>query len=378
MSDSFPEYLPLPWVRWITDGFRCWEHDCWEHHAKFDDNTPPVLYGYDASVIKERSHAIRDQSINNPTTAQQFLQYEIVTEFLHADCENASIDQYYSIFESWAVLLDRYFFGGHLTQGPEKLINLRVCWFSYGPLYAFTSCSMGSPASRIVMFLRHDISGVRYSKALLFETLLHEMCHCYLNLFYNVCPVKGDAEVELEQNKGHAVSWSTLFWNACEVVARWHPEFSSFDKYPKLALQAPAAPRLGIKDNFISILQQAVIDNYYRTAHHRWPDQGNDIGSLELHSAIFDIHHGSLDRFLLSRFPFLMSIVKAVLVLNVVIFCFFLFFFWTCGYLGEFLALLCYGFMVSNNEVFICEIWFTIFGSLQVDFVCLPIYLGLY
>ncbi|KAI1419658.1 hypothetical protein F5Y12DRAFT_720455 [Xylaria sp. FL1777] len=350
--DPEPQYQPLPWIREVDNGYKTWKHDCSEHHAKFD-GSPPVRHGYDARDIKDRSRVIRHMSLNQPDTAMQFLQYEILSEYLQTVFENVSIEQCYSTFEAWAALLDQYFFGGFLTQGPEKLINLRVYLFSAFPIYGLTSYSIGSEASRIAIILRDDRSGNLFPKIRLFDTLLHEMCHAYGRQFYNFCPVNGDPEVEYDARGGHGRVWRTIYYNACEVLSRWHPAFSFLDRYPKPVLRRPAVRYRPVRENFRSILHRTVHDRYGPTSLHmrhlvtEYEKLHLENGNPELMTALISLRYVSFKRYLLLRLPFEQNIEKAVLVLSVVLFCLLVGLSLCLGYLGEFLALLCYGYMVA-------------------------------
>ncbi|KAJ8109710.1 hypothetical protein ONZ43_g6061 [Nemania bipapillata] len=299
-SDQSSAYLqPTPWDRPFEDGLGLFKHDCWEQHAQWPaDNTPPLLHGYDSEVLKDRAAAIREQSLNNPSLAQQALKYEIINEYLLVDLENTPVEQYYPIFESWAIFFDKYFFDGSLTQGPTKLLSIRLSWTHYEPdFYAFAPYSIAAPARRVVLLMKNAHSGVLYSKWDLFESLLHEMCHVYTFLFYNFCPVKMEFETEYSADGGHGILWATVFHNACAVVATWLPELSYFGRHPKTWLQEPEVEDKEIEPSHLYFLDEFLLADYITIASRstvlqaKWEVSTVDGNSVLFKRAVIDLNY---------------------------------------------------------------------------------------
>ncbi|KAI0876713.1 hypothetical protein GGS24DRAFT_498524 [Hypoxylon argillaceum] len=326
------------------DGMWPFKHDCLEQHAQWpSDNTPPVLHGYDASVLKARAEAIRDESLNRPTVAQRYLQYEIVAEFLLADLGNNTMEQYYGLFESWTVLLDKCFFDGSLTQGPQRLVTLRLFSTRYESVLGLTAHSIVEPARQIVILLRNCYSGGLHAKLDLFETLLHELTHVYAYLFFNFCPALCDFEEEYMGNDGHGLIWSTIFHNACAVVASWHPAFYYLGRHPKAWIDEPAAVECEQERNHLRLLERFLCRDYLDVASRsnillsEWEADDLRGRSKEFRISLLNLTYASSYKsFLRARVPFATNARNAFLALEATLLLFAYYIFWIYGYGNEF------------------------------------------
>ncbi|KAI1817293.1 hypothetical protein GGS20DRAFT_592217 [Poronia punctata] len=207
------------------DEHTAWVHDCETQHQTWGAGTP-VLHAYDASFLKDNAKRIAEESMSM-SQARKDLKNQILAEYLLPDLEHATIQEYYDALESWMVLLDKYFFSGSLTQGPERLVSLRLSANNWVMTWrGMTTYSIVLPHRRMAILLRDPNSGKRYSRAHLFEVLLHEMAHAYVRLFFNRCPLLNNNEYEADQCGGHGHLWETVYQLACRVACRWHPELA--------------------------------------------------------------------------------------------------------------------------------------------------------
>ncbi|KAI0421506.1 hypothetical protein F5X98DRAFT_370638 [Xylaria grammica] len=358
MSDEEPEYQPLPWYQAVYYTGEPFLHYCEDRHNNFDARYLS-FQGYDARVLKDRANRLREQSINNPTTAQKFFKYDFLTEFLLCDFENSSYEQICGTLEKLSVLLDLYFFDGVLTQGPEKLMSLRVYSLSFKEVYGYASNGLERYRMRVVLLLRDQNSGKLFPRASLIETLIHEMCHVFVRLFFNFCPLNDDAEEEVLQGAGHGLLWQNLFYNACEVMATWHPELSYFDHYPKISSGEPAVERSELKRGFFQTLDLTVFYTYpsppmVEIVRSEWFGRTPGVLNPRFRRAVFLLQEANFRQFVFSRVPFRHTVADAVVTLNrLFIFGFLLPILWWYGLLGWALAALYYPYMVSDDETFI-------------------------
>jgi hypothetical protein len=211
------------------DEYTSWTHDCSTDHQGWPGlgGEDPEFYSYDAFVLKAEAMRIAQDTLDPSNNPLQFLRYELLSEYLLANfsAEINLNDQYRSI-RAWAIALDLYFFSGSLMKDDDQLITLRLSAHNYSTWKGKTEHSIVSPNRRIVINLRDPDSGKRYSRAQLFDTLLQQMSHAYVKLFFNRCPRNHDNEYEYDRNNGHGALWVTVYQLACHAVCRWQPDLA--------------------------------------------------------------------------------------------------------------------------------------------------------
>ncbi|KAJ3573944.1 hypothetical protein NPX13_g4525 [Xylaria arbuscula] len=278
-----------------------------DHQKRIADGVLPRLHGCDAEAIKARSAELRNQLLNNPSTAQQFLRYEIESEFSSLDIDNATFSEISDTLDSWAVLLDKLFFEGRLTQGPERLINIHLSRYANFSLYhGMTAPSINPPKMSVMIYLRNYFTGHRRPKLELFNTLLHEMCHAYENALFNFCPVNNDAETESWENDFHGLIWQHVYYNAIEVVSTtFHPCFRQCARYPRPITGESAPVRMEADTDFSRLVFAQVYDTYQpAVAVGRFLDDwmvDRRPANPRLDRALFVLRYSTKENLLLSR-----------------------------------------------------------------------------
>ncbi|KAI0518071.1 hypothetical protein F5B22DRAFT_654389 [Xylaria bambusicola] len=372
-----------------SNGLMLWEHDCSLHHEqKLVDGIRPIFHGYDADIIKRKSTELRNQLINNPTIPQQLLQYEIVSEFLQADLQNAGIEVYYGIINAWAISFDLMFFDGFLTQGPEALFTIYLYWSGYPYCHAETGPSLNLPKLRIHIFLIDNENGTRYSKGHLFNAVLHEMCHAYEKSIFNYCQVKNDIEVESNYDSGHGRIWQTLFYNSIEVVSTWHPSLSHLGIYPKPATGQPALPTASLEINFGQLAHRLVRFEYLNEAE--WarafladkfkagPRYNDSEG--EFMSSLLGLRYFTSETFLDDILPNRLAVSKLFICCNAALFCIIALLLWCFDYwwFDWFIFVLTTHYMSTQSALRTYEAWLTLFRTPLLRLICLVLLARIY
>ncbi|KAI8627199.1 hypothetical protein F5Y19DRAFT_487140 [Xylariaceae sp. FL1651] len=350
--DNWDELQPVPWQQELFVNYTFWTHDCSDHHEKWPtDGTAPTLHAYDAQTLKDRSWHIRNTSIEKPSAIKRRLRHEFLTDYRLSSFEGATIEQSYQILESWAVLIDKYFFDGALTQGPEKLITLRVNSINFESLLGFTCYSIAGDQRLISVTLRYASSGKLRPKVYILQTLIHEMCHAYCSLFYNFCPVLGMTNPEYFDNGHHGALFNVIFNNPRIVMCFWGPELEILARYVTfsppfgfsicelhykgdwldylISTQYIPAAR---KFSWIRAEWEASDHEYDQVGLVRWRRQG--VRSAEFKRALLRLNYETYDAFVGSRVPYPTTIKKAIFGLSVVVFLLILYCLWWSGVLG--------------------------------------------
>ncbi|KAI1756162.1 hypothetical protein F4782DRAFT_550065 [Xylaria castorea] len=217
------------------------QHDCQLHHLQlpqpeilipdrerravaryFPDRYLLIPNSYDATELANAISAIARER-REFTSKQSSLIYEFVGDYLCAPSTNDMTQrELHDLFYSLLVQIDTYFFQGGLTQGTGrpyvKLILLDQPHLNTTGFYK----SMQYNTNRIIVYLRNSSTGKRRSKVEVLTTLVHEMAHAYLGVFFNFCPVRGQSNLILE-NRGHGVLWKRIFLDMCTHMQTWHP-----------------------------------------------------------------------------------------------------------------------------------------------------------
>ena len=383
-------FQPVPWDQGTNNTWMSFEHDCMFHHQKsLVDGVTPRLHAYDAKVIKARSAELRNQLLNNPTTAQQFLRYEIESEFLAVATENASFEDIYGMLNSWAVLLDKLFFGGHLTQGPEKLINIRLQRFANTLRYGQTMISITPPQMIIDIYLRDQVTGGRYSKWLLFDSLLHEICHAYDKALFNWCPVNHDADVESWADAGHGLIWQHLFYNAIEVVSTtFHPSFAIMGKYPKPVTGEPLPPFVEYDPSFFHFAYRQVYDYYLPVAAEMGMFLDRWFLHLEIHnpmlySSLLTLRDGTRQGHLLKTLPRMLRVTEFFVISQIVLFCIFAAIIWWYNLvryrtIDRVIWLVCMDYMWEQNILSLQKLWLYTIGHYSLRLITAAMVVKMY
>lgn len=216
-------------------------HDCNLHHL--DIPVPEILIP-DAErraaapndhVLTPNSYDARElgRAINDivgfrrgSTSRQSELIYEFVADYLSTpSIDVLSLQEFHDFYNNLMVQIDKYFFQGGLTQGPAP--HVRLVMFDQphmnirGNIQGYWK-RVRHVATRLVIFARKSSTGKRRSKLDLLNTLVHELAHAYLGVFFNFCPVRGQSNLVLD-NKGHGEIWQQVYHGIMIHMRTWHP-----------------------------------------------------------------------------------------------------------------------------------------------------------
>ncbi|KAI1366951.1 hypothetical protein F5Y08DRAFT_337202 [Xylaria arbuscula] len=382
-------YQDRPWDQTTRNTFIRFDHDCmFDHQKRIVDDVLPRLHGCDAEAIKARSAELRNQLLTNPTTAQQFLRYEIESEFSSLDIDNATFPEISDMLDSWAVLLDKLFFEGCLTQGPERLINVRLSRYANFSLYhGMTAPSINPPNMSVMIYLRNYFTGHRRPKLELFNTLLHEMCHAYENALFNFCPVNNDAEKESWANDFHGLIWQHVYYNAIEVVSTTFRPcfFGQCARYARPATGEPAPVRTEADTDFSRLAFAQVYKTYQPAAVGvgRFLDDwmvDRRPANPRLDRALLVLRYTTKENLLLSKLPRMRSITVALIVSQVVLFWTLVAVLWAYGLFKSrtirlLIQLIYYEYIVEGNILHSQQLWLWIFGGpfLRLMIACMVV-----
>ncbi|KAI0436126.1 hypothetical protein F4803DRAFT_543343 [Xylaria telfairii] len=217
-------------------------HDCDRHHLNIPDPeilVPDVVrrtralardapdryvfipHSYDAIELGRTIDAIVEFR-RTPTSKQSELIYEFNSDYLSTpSIENISLQELHDFYNSLMEQIDNYFFQGALMQGPtphlrlvmidEPHLNIQGFW---GPVRHI--------ASRLRLVARNSSTGKRRSKLDLLTTLVHELAHAYIGVFFNFCPDLRQAPLVL-LNDGHGETWRQIYNGIVIHMRTWHP-----------------------------------------------------------------------------------------------------------------------------------------------------------
>ncbi|KAI3331444.1 hypothetical protein HD806DRAFT_518466 [Xylariaceae sp. AK1471] len=143
------------------------------------------------------------------------------------DFQHISHTEAYGVINHLMTVLDRYYFCGSLTQGPNPIASLLLSESSYYSLHGALGFNT-SPVYRfrhrkIVIYLK--LKGRTLDKNHVLHTLTHEMVHAYVNTFCNLCDLDRDAVVG-PNGDNHGSLWKKVFDNVLHDLQTWHPELA--------------------------------------------------------------------------------------------------------------------------------------------------------
>ncbi|KAI1744857.1 hypothetical protein F4680DRAFT_443336 [Xylaria scruposa] len=219
-----------------------WEQSDTDENSSDKYNLTPE--SYDATELANAISAIVKR--DDLTSLQSALIYGFVTDYLSApSTEDMTTQELYDFLGNMLVQIDEYFFQGGLTLQPEdpyiKLITPDQSHLSRDGFYE----PMMYVADRIVIYLRSGFTGKRRSKNDLVTTLVHELAHAYLRVFFNRCPVRGELNLVFE-NDGHGVLWQRISRDIYTHIRTWDPSL------------------IGIGNKFDAITSESFFNTYYR------------------------------------------------------------------------------------------------------------------
>jgi hypothetical protein len=216
---------------------REWTADCSRHHHQFPtDGSPPVIRGYDAFELKDILLDIwaLGARARGGTPKLRQLRYELITEYSYADFSTATIGEIEKALESWGALIDQYFFAGALTQGPERRASVYLSFIRSKRALGETLYVTPEYARVHISLTRPSAPGRRRTKGDLLTTLVHEMAHAFVGVYYNRCPaVPGEAQQEYDARGGHGDIWYSYNYVMARAVFSWLPEIASERELPE-------------------------------------------------------------------------------------------------------------------------------------------------
>ncbi|KAJ8116387.1 hypothetical protein ONZ43_g4451 [Nemania bipapillata] len=201
-------------------------NDCTTHHLDFPDPEGaefPQPRAYDAEELLQPLTDILDSASLN--ARQKGSIYEFVTDYVIADTGKMTAQEARDIIEVLLVRIDDYFFKGGLTQGPIRLIRLRVLDESRYLLNGFYLPPTQYYTGRIVIYLRDYISGRRRATSDILTTLVHELAHAYCGIFFNFCPVNNNRDIVMA-NGGHGILWQQVYQAMYTHMRTWDPRLA--------------------------------------------------------------------------------------------------------------------------------------------------------
>ncbi|KAI0458884.1 hypothetical protein F5B21DRAFT_527703 [Xylaria acuta] len=179
-----------------------------------------VPHSYDPAQLARPIEAITGEGAEQ-TSRQLSLQYGFIVDYLSGPSTDEMTPQEYQDFlHSLMVRIDVYFFQGALTQGPSPYVRLIVYDSPHLNINGFYS-GMDYIANRIVLYLRNSSTGERRLKLDLLTTLVHELVHAYLDIFFNFCEVQGLSDIVLA-NQGHGLLFTRILQLIYTHMRAWH------------------------------------------------------------------------------------------------------------------------------------------------------------
>ncbi|KAI0096290.1 hypothetical protein GGR51DRAFT_568443 [Nemania sp. FL0031] len=245
-------------------------HDCNIHHRRFPAQGSPEIpqpYSYDPHQLLV---PLPDYRVGNPRTILSperaaLARYEFLADYMLLNEKTATPEEWTTWIEGIYLHLDRYFFKGALSQYDNKLMRISVInrqdhgrW----ALYRFYDQSLGRKG-QITVYLVNNLTGDRVRKLGVLNSIAHEMCHAYLDLFYNWCP--DDDWQQVLANNTHGVLWQEVHKRVFKHMETWHPSFANLTD---CLLDTP------ISDIFYQGYHQWVEENftYYEYVWKHWPN----------------------------------------------------------------------------------------------------------
>ncbi|KAI1324490.1 hypothetical protein F5Y16DRAFT_303457 [Xylariaceae sp. FL0255] len=188
-----------------------------------------MIQGYNEDELE----AMLTNKILGPVTDEmRHLQHQFISEFILADTNTTTLVELDVILNSWAEIMDKYFFNGLLTQAQSgRLVTVRSYDSTSEPIKGLV---MSDPKNGHLP-QQFDIeiccaSGRRkQSKQALLNMLIHELCDAFLGLTYNDC---SDTTAEgqlvlygegIENNTGYERLWEFYQDNVSRHMGLWHP-----------------------------------------------------------------------------------------------------------------------------------------------------------
>ncbi|KAJ8128596.1 hypothetical protein O1611_g5040 [Lasiodiplodia mahajangana] len=205
---------------WLAD------HCLW---PKPESNEIPRTESYD---IEELLKPIPDYQLNEPLQPrQQAAIYEFMSDYLLFDnTDSATEEEWTDWIDTAYVQLDNYFFKGGLTQDNRRLVKLFVHDRSQYGLWSYYRLGAKGGmyrTGRLVVFLVSGITGKRLDKLSILNSLVHEMIHAYLDIFYHYCREDRGRWGEIEDDSGHGSLWVDIFTRICAHMRDWHPSLAN-------------------------------------------------------------------------------------------------------------------------------------------------------
>ncbi|KAI0465765.1 hypothetical protein F4859DRAFT_348320 [Xylaria cf. heliscus] len=195
--------------------------------AESPDRHVLMRNSYDAEQLEGAVNAITKRPRTETTSRELGLEYEFVTDFLSVQTvDNLTPQELHDFFHNLMVKTDEYFFQGGLTQGPERHVHLAVIDQSNIADRGFFT-PVKYTASRIVVYTRHNNTGKRRTKHDILSTLVHELVHAYLGMFFNFCP-KGNVDLVLADG-GHGEVWQRILLSIYDHMGKWDFTLANLD-----------------------------------------------------------------------------------------------------------------------------------------------------
>ncbi|KAI1632182.1 hypothetical protein F4809DRAFT_656698 [Biscogniauxia mediterranea] len=196
-------------------------------------------------------HAVRNDGPTE-TTAQARIRHSFLGDYLAATPETGSLEGAHAFLHGCMVDLDRYFFCGALTRargdgGDEPpLVTLRLEECPPYSSFGVTGSSARGLARRQIIHMyrsqRGPADGGRHPRAALLQTLLREMVHAYLQLFFCRCAADPAGAGALDAHEGRGALFRYVLRRAAAALRRWQLRAVADGNLPR----ALCDPHLGV------------------------------------------------------------------------------------------------------------------------------------
>ncbi|KAI0595541.1 hypothetical protein F4775DRAFT_604938 [Biscogniauxia sp. FL1348] len=223
----------------------------------------------DLQVGAYHSHQLIEHAVRNDgpteTNAQQRIRHSFLGDYLAATPETGSLAGAHAFLHGCMVDLDRYFFCGALTRtdgdGPP-LVTLRLDECPPYSSFGVTGSSARGLAGRRIIHMYRSQRGPadgRHPKAALLQTLLREMTHAYLQVFFCRCGADPAGRGALDVRDGRGALFRYVLRRAASAVRRWQLRAIADGNLP-----------LDLWDPYLGVLQPALSGG--RSRAHRVED----------------------------------------------------------------------------------------------------------
>ena len=208
-------------------------HNCETDHRPFptarrDDGT--LILEPQTYRAQQMIDALNAELQQPRTEAQARLEYAFLVDFNLARVDgDVSIRQLQQTLNSWAKMIDRYFFFNALTRGSDPATSIIVLESAEYRLRYWLAFTGSERPTKAPVTLYRTFRGTPLEKLHLLHTLIHEMTHAYCHVFNANCPTDGGRlplghGAKNPRGDGHGPLWSDIFRISLLRVADWGRE----------------------------------------------------------------------------------------------------------------------------------------------------------